>query len=43
MDEQYLERNHRNFVKEIEIKLIDKFKNWNDIAKPSEYKNKFID
>ncbi len=33
VDENYMEKNHRSFLKDIELKLQDKFRNWNDISK----------
>ena len=38
-----MEKNHRSFVKEIELKLQEKFRNWNDISKTGEHKAKFIE
>ena len=38
-----MEKNHRSFLKDIELKLQDKFRNWNDISKTAEYKAKFIE
>jgi hypothetical protein len=43
VDENYMEKNHRSFLKDIELKLQDKFRNWNDISKTGEYKAKFIE